>query len=483
MGIVIKQSGWNLLITGLGFILGAINVLLLATTYLSDSYHGLWGYVLSTAFLVFPFMSFGVQNTIVKYFHTYSDKNDRDSFLTQMLLWPLILIVPIGVGVYLFSSQLSLFVSSKNDLAGDYIWAVFVIAICQAYFEIFYSWTKVHMKTIAGNFLKEVFYRIAAFLSLSLVALDMISESEFIYSLVIIYALRTLLMKLLAFKTYLPRFHLKNFVIKGDLIHYSVLMVIAGSVGTAMIDLDKTMINNYMIIDSISWYNVAVFIATVIAVPARGMAQIIHPLTAAHFNRGALTEVAQLYKRSSLNLILVSGFLLILILCNVNEFYELLKPSFKVGIPIVFLIALVKFFENILGSNNAILYNSDLYRLTLWLGFVLILIAVVLNSLLIPYMGLMGAAIATLIAYFIYGILKLLVVYVKLKIHPFQKKTLQSLILINAFVAAFYFWDFNFHPVLNIGFKSIIIGVMYVGCLRYFELSQEISGILKKYLK
>ena len=80
MGIVIKQSGWNLAITAAGFLLGALNVLLLATTYLDDEYYGLWGYILSTAFLLFPLMSFGIHNTIVKFYSRYDDKKERDSF-------------------------------------------------------------------------------------------------------------------------------------------------------------------------------------------------------------------------------------------------------------------------------------------------------------------------------------------------------------------------------------------------------------------
>ncbi|GAL75621.1 polysaccharide biosynthesis protein [Nonlabens ulvanivorans] len=169
-----------------------------------------------------------------------------------------------------------------------------------------------------------------------------------------------------------------------DLVNYSLLMIVAGSVGTALLDLDKFMINDYLIIDNISWYNVAVFIATVIAVPARGMAQIMHPLTAGHFNRGEMVEVEHLYKRSSLNLSIIAGFLVIIIVCNVNEFYELMRPEYRVGIPVVMLIAVVKFSESLLGSNNAILYNSDLYRVTLWLGLLLAVLAIVLNMWLIP---------------------------------------------------------------------------------------------------
>ncbi len=482
MGIVIKQSGWNLAITAGGFVLGALNVLLLATTYLDDEYYGLWGYVLSTAFLLFPLMSFGIHNTLVKFYSRYDNKKDRDIFLTQMVLWPLVLIIPLFFLIFICYDPIRLFIASRNQITIDFVWPIAIIAVFQAYFEIFYAWTKVHMKTISGNFLKEVFYRAGATVMLVLVALDFITQIQFIYSLVIIYALRLFIMMLIAFKTYAPQWQLGKIKAGKDLINYSLLMIVAGSVGTALLDLDKFMINDYLIIDNISWYNVAVFIATVIAVPARGMAQIMHPLTAGHFNRREMVEVENLYKRSSLNLSIIAGFLVLIIICNVNEFYELMRPEYRIGIPVVILIAIVKYAESLLGSNNAILYNSDLYRVTLWLGLLLAIVAVILNMWLIPIYGLMGAAISTCLAYLMYAFAKAYYVYLKLKIHPWTSQTTYSVLLLIVFIAVFFFWDFNWHPVLNIALKSLVLTVAYVLIVIKLKLSQEINGLLNKYL-
>jgi len=483
MGIVIKQSGWNLASTALGFLLGAVNALYLAPQFLGDTYYGLMGYILSTAFLLFPLMSFGIHNTIVKFYSRFTDKTSRDQFLTQMLLWPLLIIIPLVVVVYAFYDPIRLFIASKNQITSDFVWAIFLIAVFQAYFEIFYAWTKVHMKTVGGNFLKEVFYRAMATVLLLLVAFEILTPVQFIYSLVLIYAVRAFLMKLLAFKTYLPKFSLGKWYGTKDLWNYTFLMIIAGSVGTSMLELDKSMINHYLNIDTISWYNVAVFIATVIAVPARVVAQITHPLTAGHFNRNEMGEVEQLYKRSSINLTLISGFILVIIVCNIHEFYELMPPEFVVGIPIVFLIAVVKFSENILGSNNAILYNSDLYRVTLWLGLLLVIIAVLLNMWLIPAYGLVGAAVATCVAYVVYAFAKAYYVYHKLHIHPWTATTWYSIGLVILSIVIFYFWDFSWHPILNIGIKSVMITLFYVLTLRYFNLSAELTGLFKKYVK
>jgi len=207
-----------------------------------------------------------------------------------------------------------------------------------------------------------------------------------------------------------------------------------------------------------------------------------HPLTAGYFNRNELHEVENLYKRSSLNLSIIAGFLVIIIVCNVNEFYELMRPEYRVGIPVVMLIAIVKFAESLLGSNNAILYNSDLYRVTLWLGLLLAVMAILLNMWLIPVYGLIGAAVSTCIAYLLYAFAKAYYVYHRLKIHPWTARTTQSIILIILSIGTFYFWDFNWHPVGNIALKTILLTLVYIWAIRKFKLSEEITGLFKKYV-
>jgi O-antigen/teichoic acid export membrane protein len=482
MGIVIRNSAWNLVITAVGFVLGALNVLILATTYLEDQYYGLWGYVLSMGFLLFPFMSFGIHNTIVKFHSSFDDKEKRDAFLIKMLVWPLLAIVPLTVGFWLLEEPITLVLAQKNAIVGAFLWHILAIAIFEAYFEIFYAWTKVHMKTIGGNFLKEVFYRAGATISLLLLAAGIIDQVAFINSLVVIYGLRLLVMCYLALRTYMPKFLWQPVAQKRELITYSLLMIIAGSVSTALLDLDKAMINNYEILDQISYYNVAVFIAAVIAVPARGMAQIMHPLTAGYLNSNNMEALEKLYKRSSLNLSIISGFLLVIIVCNVHEFYTFLPPEFAVAIPVVFFIVAVKYAESLLGNNSAILYNSNLYKVTLWLGLALTVIAVVLNMLLIPKYGINGAAVATCAAYLSYGFIKAWYVHRQMGIHPWTEETWKSIALIIIFVQSFYFWNFPWNPAVNITLKSTLITVFYALVVYNSNVSKELNALVDKRL-
>jgi O-antigen/teichoic acid export membrane protein len=140
----------------------------------------------------------------------------------------------------------------------------------------------------------------------------------------------------------------------------------------------------------------------------------------------------------------------------------------------------VKYSENVLGSNNAILYNTDLYRVTLWLGLALAILAFLLNIWLIPLYGIMGAAIATCVAFTLYSLSKVLYVNMQLGMHPWTPETSKSIVLIATTIAVFYFWDFSWNVYLNIGLKTILITAFYMIVVQKWKLSEEINELISK---
>ena len=96
MGVVLKQSIQNTLITYLGFFFGAINTLFLYTKILPDQYYGLVTFILASGAILMPLMAFGVHNTMVKYYSNHQEV-EKDGFFTLMLLIPLLGILPVAL--------------------------------------------------------------------------------------------------------------------------------------------------------------------------------------------------------------------------------------------------------------------------------------------------------------------------------------------------------------------------------------------------
>ncbi len=480
MGVVVNQSIKNVIITCLGFGIGAINTLFLFTNFMDEQHYGLVTYLISASNLIWPLMAFGTHNTLVKFFSSYIDKNQQDRFLTQMLVFPFFVSLVLGgVGLLFYSSILE-FISDDNDIVAPYVWTILVLAFAVTYFEVFFAWSKVKLKSVFGNIMKEVFLRVGTCLLLLLLHFKFLSIDQFIYALVALYVLRTFIMMVYAFSlhSFTPKFSLPdNYT---SVFKYTFLILIAGSVASLLIDLDKVMIKEYLPIENVAKYGICAYIASVIIIPSRAMHQITYPLTAKLINEGSLAQLKELYKKSSLNLLVVGGLLFVLIVCNVKQLFEIIPDEFQLFIWVVVLIGVAKLFDNLLGNNNSILYNSDYYRIVLYIGVGMAILSFVLNLICIKLFGVTGAAIATFSAVFCYNIAKLGIVYTKFKMHPFSRNVFLAVFLVIIFSLGFYFWDLQFHPIVNIAIKSILIIVVYTILIYRFNISPDIKGILKK---
>jgi len=200
-------------------------------------------------------------------------------------------------------------------------------------------------------------------------------------------------------------------------------------------------------------------------------------------NLGDMEGLKKLYQRSSLTLFIASGILFVLIILNLNDLYSLIPENYRSGFTIVFLIGLAKVLDSILGNNNSILFNSQYYKTVLVFGVGLAILTIVLNYWLIPKMGMEGAALASFVSILIFNVVKLVFVKMKFDILPFTQATFKVLATLVLLAVLFHLVQFPFHPVINIMLKSALIMLMYVGILYRFEISEDVTGILSKWLK
>jgi O-antigen/teichoic acid export membrane protein len=247
-----------------------------------------------------------------------------------------------------------------------------------------------------------------------------------------------------------------------------------------LLDIDKYMINQFLKIENIAFYSMAVYLAMVISVPQRAMHQITYPITAKLISENKWQELNELYKKSSVTLQVIGGLIYIGILVNIKQLYEILPDEgYDQGLFVVFTIGLSKYFDVLLGNNNSIIFNSKYYKTVLLLGVLLVFVIVGLNLIFIPKYGINGAALATLFAIGMYSLAKLLFVVFKMKLFPFTKNTIVSFVITVVLFFAFYFWEFPFHPIINIGLKSILISILYLALHYYFKVSSDINFVIR----
>jgi len=483
MGIVLNQSFKNTIITYIGFGIGAINTLYLYPVYLGATYYALTNYILSAANVIMPLFAIGMQNTLVKFYSQYKTEEEREQFLSFTALFPLLMCIPLGIIGIFFFDDITTFVSKENPVVKDFILLIPFIGICMAYFEIFYAWARVHMHSVFGNFIKEVGLRLFSSVALIGLYFHWISLVQFVYLTAAIYFIAFLITMFYAFNIKKPRFQITIPENVKSVMEYTFYIILSGSVANLLLDGDKLMLNQYMKIENIAYYSVATYIALVISVPSRAMHQIVYPITAKLMHEDKYDELNNLYKKTSINLQIVGGFVMLGIFVNINQLYEIVPEEYRGGIPVVFMIGLSKYFDLILGNNNAIIFNTKYYKMVLYLGLGLVVLTVILNMIFIPIFGIIGSAFATLLSITFYSLAKLLFVVKRLHLYPFTKQTIHSLILTFILFVLFYFWEFPFHPLISILLKSIIVTILYVYLNYKFSISVEINQVINNILK
>jgi len=480
MGIVLKESYKNTVTLAIGIIVGAINTLFLYVYFLESQYYGLVTFLLSTAFILKPIITLGVNYSVVKFFSSYTDKENKDRFLSLALWQPLFVIIPLTFLISFFYEYIATLLSHKNILVKNYTYLIFLIGIATAYFEIFYAWARVHLKSVFGNFLKELSVRLMTTLLLVAVYLEFINSHQFVLYIVGAYFLQMLLMMVFALKQYCPDLSFKLPSNYKDVVKYSLYIILAGSAATILLDIDKFMIPQKEVLEKVAFYAVAVYIGSVIEIPGRAMSQIVQPLTAKALNEGNSDEVLELYQKTSINLSIASGFIFVLVNSNISSLYQLMPKDYTEGVWVVLMISIAKLYHMFLGNNGAIISNSKFYKILLPYGLVMAFTVIVLNNVLITRMGVNGAALSTLLVVLIFNTLKLFYVKAKFNMQPISLKTGVVLFIITLFTVFGIFLELPFHPIVNIISETLLLGGLYIFLVLKFNLSSDLTMLYQK---
>ena len=482
MGIVVRQSFLNLISIGIAFLIGAVNTLYLYPTFLGSKFQGLVIALLAISNLVQPFISFGTQHAVIRYYSKYTKKSDRDGLLTISILIPLIIVllfIPVFMAYY---DEIRQYLFQSDQSLSKYAYVILFIAVSTSFFEVFYSWLRVKLKSVFGNFLKELYPRLLIALLLISYSLGLLNFESFILYLIYGYYLRLLIVIIYSFYINKPKLNLnfkKDFY---EIFKYCLLIFLSGAASSIILDIDKSMLSSILTVENVAYYSVAVFIAAVIEIPGRAMFQILSPVVASAINKNQMKKLEDLLKKSSTNLVLVASLFFLLINLNIDDFYEMLnQDGYSIGIPIVIIVSLGKLYSMSIGCINNIISNSKYYYYTFWFSLFSSVLAVALNIYLITEFGIIGAAYATLIVLVIMNTLKIYLVKAKFNIHPYSKDTIKIIVLSALTFFVFSNLQLGFQPLINIIVKSSLILVLYTLSAYIFKLSDDVNIFIDKF--
>ena len=484
MGIVVRQSFLNLISIGIAFLIGAVNTLYLYPTFLGSKFQGLVIALLAISNLIQPFISFGTQHAVIRYYSKYTRKSDRDGLLTISILIPLIIVLLFIPVFFAYYDVIRQYLFQSDQSLSKYSYVILFIAISTSFFEVFYSWLRVKLKSVFGNFLKELYPRLLIALLLIFYSIGLLNFENFILFLIYGYYLRLLIVIIYSFYVNKPKLNLNFKNDFNEIFKYCLLIFLSGAASSIILDIDKSMLSSILTVENVAYYSVAVFIAAVIEIPGRAMFQILSPVVANAINKNQMKKLEDLLKKSSTNLVLVASLFFLLINLNIDDFYSMLnQDGYSIGIPIVIIVSFGKLYSMSIGCINNIISNSKYYYYTFWFSLFSSVLAVILNIYLITEFGVIGAAYATLIVLAIMNSLKIYLVKVKFKIHPYSRDTIKIIILSVLTYFIFSNLKLGFEPVINIIVKSSLVLILYTLSAYIFKLSDDVNIFIDKFNK
>ncbi len=484
MGVVAKQSFYNILSVILAFGIGAINTVVFYPRAMGEERYGIVVILLAQSNILQPVFSFGVQHTIIKYFSAAPTPKEKDQLLLFSLFLPLLFIIPSGALFFSYYTEIAAYLSTKNPAIAQFIYLIFLIAISTAYFEVFYNWARVQKQTVVGNFLKEVYQRVLISCLLLAYLLNWLDFSAFINALIIGYYLRLAIIMGYSLWLYTPKIHFALPANTRQLLTYSTLIFLSAFGASVIIDIDASMLGKLVEDRYVAYYRVAIFIAAIIDAPVRAMLQIVSPLVSEAINTANHKELKSLLSKSGTNLLLVSGLFFVLINANIHDLYDFIsflsgKEGFVVAIPVVLYISITKIITAATGCTNNIINNSKYYYFVPFLSIGSAIAVVFLNLHFIAELGFIGAAIATLIVITVFNVLKVLLVAKTFQITPFSKQSFYLILLILGHYFAFSALSLPFGAFVNLVLKSSLICASYLAFCVGLKLSPTINGLLE----
>jgi len=489
VGIIARQSIQNTFISYLGVALGFVTTILLYPVILTPEQYGLTRVLISIASVSAQFAHLGMKNVTIRFFPYFKDETrGNHGFLFWVTAIPFFGFLAFWAIYYFLEPALAEYYADKSSLFLSYAGYVVPLVLFIIYFEVLNNYVRGLLDSTTGSFLNEVLLRILIIGVLGIYAYRWISFNSFVMIFIAVYAVPPLALLLyLGLRKELslvPDFGFLSPVRIKRIVHYAFYALLGG-VGTIIVgNIDIIMLASLAGLNDTGIYAIAFYVGAVIAVPQRSIGKIGAPMLAHAIKEKAMGTVEEIYRKSSINQVIAGGLLLIGIWANLDNLFRILPEEYATGGWVIIIVGFGKLFDMAAGLNGVIILNSEHYRVDLWTTLLLVFISIVANYLLIPPLGILGAAIATAGSMLIYNLIKLFIVWKKFEMQPFRLNAL-TVIAVGVITLLIVLQIPKLgRTSIDILSRSTIITLLYIGSLYLLKASDDlnklIDGLLNK---
>lgn len=485
MKAIARQSLLTTLSSYIGVAIGYGNLLWLLPYALQPDQIGLFRTVQDMALLLVPFAQLGIGNGITRFYPKLKDHQFQ--FFSFSLIMTLLGFTLVMLLFWVFKDWLVFAFATNSPEVLQFLGVVLLIAFFSVLNSILDAFCRSFLKIAVPTFFREVILRLLVALLVTIYLVKWIHFDELMWGLAGIYLFTLLGMIVYMIKNGIFQlkfdFTFPEGIIK-DFLKYS-LITLLGTTGSILImKIDSLMVSSMIGLDANAIYTIAFSIAVVIEMPRRAVSQVAMPIVSEYFAKNELVAINKLYKQIAVHQSLICLLLFLGIWANVDNLYHFVPNSevYESGKWVVLLIGLGKMSDILFSINGEIIVFSRFYVFNITATLIMSVAVVVFNLFLIPTYGIEGAAAASLLAMFLYNLIKYIYLKIRLNFDPFSWDVAKIILLgvITYLVQDMIFKNME-TGIVNLLLRSLTITTLYLAGAILFRIAKEDQiGIWKK---
>jgi O-antigen/teichoic acid export membrane protein len=496
MGIIQKQGVKSSFFIMIGFLIGAVNLLVLFPLFFSKNDQGLVRAMLDIGATLSVFCTLGTLPVIYKFYpfynHYLGPKKNELPFIT-------LIINLIGFGILLIIGwQQKDFIIRKLGKSPS-LAQYFNYVYPYAFFLLIFYWLEAFAwglrKGVYSNFLRETLIRILTTLLIIAFGLKYIDLTVFLTLFSLLYVIPSLLLLINLIQS--KQFSFKSLQIssvtrrlKGKMFSFA-LFVFAGQFFNLLARTNDTfLIVGLRGLNDAAIFAIATYVSAILEIPQRSLNSISIPVLATSWKNKDFANIKHIYHKSVSNLLAIGLLLFGLIWLNTDNLVNFLNwvsnkeaGGYDAISKLIFILGLAKLIDLATGVNSQIIGTSNFWKFDFFTNLFYILLSLPLNYYLIKNYNLEGLAYSNLIALCLYNSIRFLFLYKKFKLQPYTYKHGLFLVLSIGLILLVHQIPSVNNIVANIFLQSTVFGISFYLLVSWMNPAPEALEIVNNFFK
>jgi O-antigen/teichoic acid export membrane protein len=425
------------------------------------------------------FSSFGLQTAAQKYISIYSERNDHSAVFGVTIT---AVTVPVILGsicsIILYFTWPIL--TTMFEIQAGVAVRIFVFAIpLYALLIVSASSTRGFKKTKYYVYIRDIGQSGIAVVAIIIASFVTISLYDVIYGYIFSLIVGCLLGIVFLYQLgdvkshHQPTFNFK------ELLSLSIPMMFISMSGFLMSWTDILTLGFFTTSSAVGYYQSAYIYATVTFTVFQGINAILPAMIAERYDRGDMTELASLYSVMTKWGLYVTALGTVFVIVFAEQLLFLFGPEFVVAKKALVILAIGRVLAAAPGSVTVLLSMTDYSKFESMNTILFGLINLLLNLILVPEYGFIGAAIATAASMVGLNIVGLGLVWYFLEIQPFRWCYLKGVLAMLFVIPLLLVLQSVVDGIISLVASGVIAGILFFSVLFVLGFNKDDKFLLK----